>query len=232
MQPTYLPWSGYFGLMSNCNYFVFLDDVQFERRSWQSRNRILMNGEILTLTIPTKKQDRATLIKDIEIAFYQDWIKLHLKTIKVAYGRSPYFDDLINFLLSKYQEFKFEKLSNFTEYLIKSFAKVLELEVNFINSSDLNVSGVRTKYLVDICESISCDEYLAPIGSSEYLKRDNFNSISSKSLFIYEFKAIPYLQFRSNKFVSHLSIIDVIANIGFAGARDYITDGSKINRAA
>ena len=45
MQPTYLPWSGYFDLASQSDVFIFLDDVQFERRSWQTRNRILQNGE-------------------------------------------------------------------------------------------------------------------------------------------------------------------------------------------
>ena len=40
MQPTYLPWAGYFSLMKKVDTFVFLDSVQFERRSWQQRNRI------------------------------------------------------------------------------------------------------------------------------------------------------------------------------------------------
>ena len=34
MQPTYLPWSGYFGLMQSVDVFVLLDSVQFARRSW------------------------------------------------------------------------------------------------------------------------------------------------------------------------------------------------------
>ena len=41
-QPTYLPWVGYFALIDSCKKFVFLDDVQFDRRSWQQRNRILL----------------------------------------------------------------------------------------------------------------------------------------------------------------------------------------------
>ena len=31
MQPTYLPWSGYFGLMQSVDVFVLLDSVQFAR---------------------------------------------------------------------------------------------------------------------------------------------------------------------------------------------------------
>ena len=31
MQPTYLPWAGYFNLIQQTDAFVFLDDVQFSR---------------------------------------------------------------------------------------------------------------------------------------------------------------------------------------------------------
>lgn len=39
MQPTYLPYLGYFQLIAQADVLVFLDDVQFARRSWQQRNR-------------------------------------------------------------------------------------------------------------------------------------------------------------------------------------------------
>ena len=32
MQPTYLPWAGYFGLMMASDIFIFLDNVQFEKK--------------------------------------------------------------------------------------------------------------------------------------------------------------------------------------------------------
>jgi len=39
-QPTYLPWLGYFDLIDQVERFVVLDSVQFEKQSWQQRNRI------------------------------------------------------------------------------------------------------------------------------------------------------------------------------------------------
>ena len=46
MQPHYFPWAGYFNLISKVNEtYVFLDDVQFSKNSWQSRNQILVNGK-------------------------------------------------------------------------------------------------------------------------------------------------------------------------------------------
>ena len=55
MQPTFLPWMGYFSMMSKVDLFVYFDDVQLAKRSWQVRNRIkTQNGELF-LNIPIKK---------------------------------------------------------------------------------------------------------------------------------------------------------------------------------
>ena len=40
MQPTFLPWLGYFYMIDKADEFVFLDNVQFDKRSWQQRNKI------------------------------------------------------------------------------------------------------------------------------------------------------------------------------------------------
>ncbi|MGB9731816.1 WbqC family protein [Calditerrivibrio nitroreducens] len=40
MQPTYNPWLGYFDLIDRVDCFVYLDNVQLVKRSWQVRNRI------------------------------------------------------------------------------------------------------------------------------------------------------------------------------------------------
>ena len=62
MQPTYLPWSGYFGLFNYVDFFVFLDSVQFERRSWQQRNKIKSLANVVTLW---QTVDRPELIKTL-----------------------------------------------------------------------------------------------------------------------------------------------------------------------
>ena len=68
MQPTYLPWSGYFGLFNYVDFFVFLDSVQFERRSWQQRNKIKSSSGSFFLSIPViSKGLREQKIKDIKI---------------------------------------------------------------------------------------------------------------------------------------------------------------------
>ena len=52
MQPTFLPWTGYVALMDHVDEFVFLDHVQFDKRSWQQRNRIKTANGPQWLTVP------------------------------------------------------------------------------------------------------------------------------------------------------------------------------------
>ena len=53
-QPTFLPWIGYFDLISDADVVVFLDDVQFEKRSWQQRNSIVTKNGLEWISIPIK----------------------------------------------------------------------------------------------------------------------------------------------------------------------------------
>ena len=35
LQPTYLPWIGYFDMIDIADIYVVFDDVQFSKKSWQ-----------------------------------------------------------------------------------------------------------------------------------------------------------------------------------------------------
>ena len=56
MQPTFLPWIGYFKLISEVDTFIFFDDAQYSKSSWHNRNRILVKNHINWLTLPIKKK--------------------------------------------------------------------------------------------------------------------------------------------------------------------------------
>ena len=77
-QPTYLPWLGYFEQMLRAEVFIFLDSVQFERCSWQCRNRIKgANGEPFWLTVPTTRHPLKTPISEVLVAPERaDWASL------------------------------------------------------------------------------------------------------------------------------------------------------------
>ena len=67
-QPTYLPWQGYFALIDYVDEFIFLENIQFNKRSWQQRNKIINNGKEIFLTVPVKSKGRFNQnIIDVEL---------------------------------------------------------------------------------------------------------------------------------------------------------------------
>ena len=86
MQPTYLPWLGYFELIENCDIFVYLDDVQYVKKSYHSRNKIkTKNGELL-LSVPIITKRRfSQKINETCINNEINWSRKHFKTIDINY---------------------------------------------------------------------------------------------------------------------------------------------------
>ena len=77
MQPTFFPWTGYFDLIDEVDTFVFLDDVQFDYRSWQHKNNIKdLSNKNLTLTVPVLNgQKKQKKMKSINLKFYPKKMK-------------------------------------------------------------------------------------------------------------------------------------------------------------
>ena len=96
LQPSYIPWRGYFHQIQKADIFVFLDDVQFDRRGWRNRNRIKTAKGTHWLTIPVlskNHQSDGTPINQIPICWDRPWNSNHWSTLRHAYAKAPYFDD-------------------------------------------------------------------------------------------------------------------------------------------
>ena len=224
MQPTYLPWPGYFNLMASVETFVFLDDVQFDRRSWQSRNRILLNGQAQWLSVPVRHAVREAQLKDIEIHDEQPWRDKHAASLKHAYARHAHFADVLEFV-SLLEDRSLRRLVELNVRLIRFCATHLELTPRLLLASELAVAGKRSERLVNICRALDCREYLSPRGSAEYIAQDAAFAAAGISVQLQDFPAPIYPQAKAREFTSHLSLIDVVANVGWAGARELVGKG-------
>jgi hypothetical protein len=224
MQPHFLPWSGYFNLIASVDTFVFLDDVQFEKQSWQTRNRILLQGEEYLLVLPTKKAPLATQLADITTSSDRgDWRQRHLKTLTLAYGKSPHGKQLIDLLEPLYTNAGQEdRLAEFNMRVVQRLSSALRLQTTFIKSSTLSTPSTRTLKLISICQQLSARSYLSPAGARDYLTSDGFIDRTSVDLTFQDFVPRPYAQTSRSQFLSHLSMADVIAHLGVSSAAEYI----------
>lgn len=218
MQPTYLPWVGYFDLIQRSDVFVFLNDVQFSKQSWQVKNKINSQGMELILTVPVKKSKLATNIDQIIIDQSKPWKKKHLKSIYYSYIKSEYFKEvypIIEQILLKEND----SLVALNMEIIKTISNKLFGHKEFVDSRSLDVSSEdKLDRIVQICKKVNATQYLSPAGSMDYLESMNYEERFLKaSLGFVKQKYTPmsYYQQSSSTFLPYLSIIDLLFNKGF-----------------
>lgn len=228
MQPTYLPWPGYFNLICNVDYFVFLDNVQHEKQSWQTRNRILLQSVEHLLVVPTAKTPLSTLIKDIRLSDDSHWKRKTLSTLSAAYMKAEYGSKILELMEPFYRESKYRYLADFNIAIIRALCKSMDIKTRLLRASELNCAGGRSERLIKIAQALNCQSYLSPNGSMGYLERDRFEETSNLNVKYQTFLSKPYAQYKAKDFVSHLSLIDLIANHGFEYAKHYVLDQENI----
>ena len=213
-QPTYLPWIGYFDLIDQVDLFVFLDNVQFAKRSWQQRNRIKTNQGLRWLTVPVLCGGRfAQLIKDVQICdshFCND----HIRALEHAYKGSPFFQTYFSELTLRIEQSREGLLVELNLNLIHWAMEVLGLTTPLIRASTLDVSGKRTELLASICEAVDARQYISPLGSAGYLiPEQKLMRDRGIELYFHNYEHPEYSQLFS-PFEPFASIVDLIFNEG------------------
>lgn len=235
MQPTYIPWVGYFDLIDQVDKFVFLDDVQVEKSSWQVRNRIKTSQGELYLTISRRKNkgQELSLIKDTKIDDIKHWRKKHVKTLEINYKKSTFFNEIFPFVKPLIMNDTTE-LSQFNINIIKNICDKIGIKTEFILSSSLpNINGIKDERVADICKNIKCNNYLSPIGAIEYINKKNVGGEIVKqkiNLFYQNYKPTEYKQLYG-EFLPYMSILDLLFNEGFDNSLKIIRAGHLKNRS-
>jgi len=214
-QPTFFPWSGYFALIDYVDEFIFLDIVQFDKRSWQQRNYIKLNGNKHLITVPVISKNKFNQkINEVKIDYSNFQVSKFLKTIETAYKKSYYFDlyfDIFKEILNKKHIF----LSKLNLDIIFAVCKLLNIDYKFTDASSLNFNSCIKKIdLLDfICKEKKTDSYISTIGSLGYLGDLKIFPQSKASINYFHYKISDYRQIGDN-FISYLSVLDLLFNEG------------------
>ena len=231
MQPTYLPWIGYFDLIDSADTFVFLDDAQVLKRSWGVRNRILaQNGEtFLTVPLSGHTHGEGSAFVDTRIDSSQQWAKSHLATIRHAYAKAPHFAEVFASLEAVLLA-GHATIGALNEDFICTTARRIGITTPFLKSSLLEgVEGRKDDRLLAICRSIGADTYLAAPGSAAYIEQEQEGGTfagSGVSILYHNYSHPAYPQ-RQKGFVSHMSIVDLLMNCGYDSVLEIIRSGRR-----
>ena len=221
MQPTYLPWAGYFNLMASVDVFVFLDDAQLQKNSWHSRNRLLLNHQPHWITVPVRHAALEQLLTETLLCEEKQWRRKHASLMQQTYARHPYksaIDDIATFT----QQDDAPHLAALNMRLICFMAGKMGITTQVRMSSDMPVEGRRTERVLNILRNVQASEYLSPVGAAGYLESDGFTAQADIALQFQTFTPKPYPQYGHEPFIPYLSVVDVVANLGWAAAADYI----------
>jgi len=215
LQPTYLPWLGYFEMIGSSDVFVVFDHVQFERKSWQQRNKIKTpNGEAW-LSVPVKKMPRKTRICDIEISYNQgDPLKNHLKTMEMAYKKTPFFEKYEPFFSKIYSK-KYTLLRDLNVDIIGLICGILGFKTEFIFSSELDLDDnnlEKTEKVVNLCKKAGIGHLYDAKGAEKILDKSQFEK-NGVEISFQNFRHPEYPQLWG-EFIPYLSVVDLIFNQG------------------
>lgn len=209
MQPYFFPYIGYWQLINAVDKYVIYDDVNYIKGGWINRNRILINDKPSFINLKMNGSSPNKLIKEIHVSNDNRWKNKLLKSIELSYRKAPFFE--MSFpIIEEIINHDEVNLSLYLENLIKRIAEYLEMNTEFVLSSNIEKDNSLKGQdkVIEICKSLGTKEYYNAIGGVELYSAENFNSYGIELRFL-RTEYIEYKQFK-NDFSPYLSIIDVM----------------------
>ena len=211
-QPNYLPYVGFFHKLSLADTFVIMDDTQYDKK-FTNRNKIKVPGNWIWLTVPINKKHKFVANKIVEINNEENWQSDHFEKINRSYSNSEFFKKNYKTFFEKIYSKKWDHLFTLNYELIIQLIDWLDIKIEVIKESELNVKGNSTERLVNISKKIGAETYVSGIGGKEYMNEKMFETNNIKIEY-QNFQCPKYKQVFNSEFIPNLSIIDLLFNIG------------------
>jgi hypothetical protein len=229
LQPSYIPWRGYFHQIAKCDLFIFYDDVQYDKRGWRNRNRIKTAQGPAWLSIPVFNKGAQTeglAIKDVQIVWDRPWIREHWATIQLAYRKAPHYEQTAE-ILKPFYTGKPDLLADFSISQTITLARYLGIEhTRFMRSSEIEgVEGAKTDRLLSILRKVGAVHYISGPSAKDYIEKEKFDQAGVSLEFMeYDYPEYPQLY---PPFEPQVSIIDLMFMTG-PQALDYVLSSDEV----
>jgi hypothetical protein len=227
LQPSYIPWRGYFDQIRRADLFIFYDDVQYDKHGWRNRNQIktAQGKQWITIPVHSKGVTEGIPIKDVRIDWSKPWPKKHLNALTFAYAKSPFFASYQPWLASVYER-EDEFLADFTIDTTIELAKMLGISsTKFMRSSEIpGIDGQKTDRLIQILQHVGASHYISGPSAQDYIENDKFDEAGITLEYIrYDYPEYPQLHPPYDPFVT---ILDLLFMVG-EDALSYIISQEK-----
>jgi hypothetical protein len=154
MQPYLFPYIGYFQLIQSVDTFVVYDNIEYTKKGWINRNRILLNGADFLFTLPLKKDSDYLDINKRKLA---DNFEEHKKKFKgqliSAYSKSPEFKNAYP-VIEQCLDCADMNLFGFIYNSLRQLCNYMDIKTEIITSSYLDGCFELGHQYPDLCSSI------------------------------------------------------------------------------
>ena len=231
MQPTFLPWQGFFELIIKSDKFIFLDDFQFSVQSHHTRNKLFVGkNQVNYYSVPVQKNKSFEQpLNEVLVVENNQWKNKLLRTLEYNYKKAPYFEQIYP-KLEKVLNSDKRTLSDLNISLILEFCNLMGIEKEFLYSSDFTQEtqsqSHRSKRVIELIEWAGAEQYLSAHGSFEYMLEDGFD-FEKYNVRFQNYIPKPYMQMHSEDFIPYLSVLDALFNIGPNETLNLIKNGTE-----
>ncbi len=213
VQSNYIPWKGYFDLISLVDEFILFDDMQYTKRDWRNRNRIKTRDGVKWLTIPVEvngkyfQKIKETCVCDPE------WNRKHWQSIVHNYSRAKYFRHYCTQLEELYLSTNERYLSQINYRFLSAICELLGINTKFSWSMDHNLVDGKTERLVHLCRQAGATEYLSGPSARGYIEERLFEAEGILVRYM-DYSDYPEYNQLFPPFEHAVSIIDLLLNTG------------------
>ena len=228
IQSSYIPWKGYFDIISAVDEFVFFDSAQYTRRDWRNRNKIKTRQGLQWLTIPVLVKGKYSQPINQTMVMDGQWATKHWHAIHHAYARATFFREYEDFFKDLYlgKAASLKRLSEVNFLFISSICRLLGFSTLFRFCGEFQIRDGRNERLIDICKQSDAELYLSGPSARAYLDHELFRREGIELTFA-DYEDYPQYEQLHGPFEHHVSILDLIFNAG-PHATDFMKLGGII----
>ena len=198
MQPYFLPYIGYFQLISAVDVFIVYDNIQYAKKGWINRNRMLLNGAPVVFSLPLQGASGALQIRDV----------------------FPLVEEIVRC--------REVNLFRYLYHSICTTCRHLGIGTPLRISSEMDVDHglAKQERVLAISRGAGAATYVNPIGGVELYSKAEFREAGIDLKFLRS-TPFEYRQF-GHAFVPWLSILDVLMFNPIETVRARVADGYEL----
>ncbi|MGB3526582.1 MAG: WbqC family protein [Flavobacteriales bacterium] len=213
MQPYFFPYLGYYSLIAATDCWIVFDTVQYIRKGWMNRNRVLkQGGGVKYVGVTMAPHSRDTLIKDMRLAAqidHRDQLVRHLDHYKNI--RAPFYEEVVSLVgecfasgEDRLAPFLVRCLSLTCEHIGIPFRHEVYSEM-MLEHEPAHAPG---DWALNISKKLKVSTYINPPGGKVFFDAHAFREANVDLLYLAQ--ELPVYDQRSASFEPGLSILDVM----------------------